>query len=178
MDPTRTSGLDPVRVHIVDLCDDAGVANKSLRARARRVRVRKFVRSRRLLAHAGSRPTATLVMRAIYSLQPGPIQVRRDTARSPVPSYSNRIFQEQFSITTTVLTKPFPSCKMHEHGSFLSPPPPSLFLLLVRHLSPPRRRRRNLDDREPSGRRQRSLSSWKSAKLTYRVVISRATCTS
>lgn len=72
-------GLDPVRARIVDLCDDAGVANKSLRRRS--ARVRKFVRSRRPLARAsGGRQTATLVMRAIYSLQPGPIQVRRDTA--------------------------------------------------------------------------------------------------
>lgn len=70
VDPSRTSGLDPARVRIMDLCDDAGVANKSLRAHRT-----SSVREGRSFT-----PTATLVMRAIYSLQPGPIQVRRDTA--------------------------------------------------------------------------------------------------
>lgn len=82
------------------------------------------------------------------------LQVQREaTARSLMPSYSNRIFQEQFSITTTVLTKPFPSCKMHEDGFFFF----SFFSTWQPHLSRRWRRRsssRNLEARE-SRRRQR-----------------------
>lgn len=49
----------------------------------------------------------------------GLIQVRHDaTTPSPRPSYSNRIFQEPFSITTTVLTKPFPHVKCMRTDSF------------------------------------------------------------
>lgn len=114
---TRFPGKHPSgRVRIIDLCGDASVVDKSpcLKCRCESSSVRRAKRLR-------DRFRATCVMRAIYSLQPGPDSswTRRDaTARSPMSSYSNRIFQEQFSITTTVLTKPFPSCKMHEDGFF------------------------------------------------------------
>lgn len=57
-------------------------------------------------------------MRAIYSLQSAWFKFDTTTP-SPRPSYSNRIFQEPFSITTTVLTKPFPHVKCMRTDFFL-----------------------------------------------------------
>lgn len=94
----------------MDLCDDAGVAQINRRTE---VRVRKFVRSvERPSGWRDARNASDLFV----TTGPGSSSTRR--RGSPVSSYSNCIFQEQFSITTTVLTKPFPSCKMHEDESF------------------------------------------------------------
>lgn len=95
-----------VYARIIDLYDDddyedAGVSYKSSSYSVWCGCESSSVRSSERLRAVLRRSTPTLVMRAIYSLQSGPrFKFERDTAPSPVPSYSNRIFQEQFSITT------------------------------------------------------------------------------
>jgi len=98
------------KASIINLCDDAAVIDKSSwrEYESSPVGPRRLRRDR-----AGSVRNASNLF-----VTTGPDSSSTRHRGSPVPSYSNRIFQEQFSITTTVLTKPFPSYKMHEDGSF------------------------------------------------------------
>jgi len=95
---------------IIDLCDNAGVVDKSL-YRSAGAKVRRPER-------VAPRPFRAVLVMWVQFIRYSQARFKFDAIpRSPMSSYSNRIFQEQFSISTTVLTKPFPSCKMHEGES-------------------------------------------------------------